>query len=156
MRDDVVRVDHKFNDKWAILGHYMHDNVTQGYAQPELGWCWCSYNTVTSTLSNPSNSRCHQAERQINPNLLVEASINYDGNIINIINSASWRSAVRLAEEPGELRSSRSAANSLPGMDGFGNPTAWPSRLGFRAVAQRRSRTMSRRWIFRTPWASTP
>ncbi|MGA2535643.1 MAG: carboxypeptidase-like regulatory domain-containing protein, partial [Terracidiphilus sp.] len=42
VRDDVVRVDHKWNDKWQILGHYMHDNVVQGYAQPELGWLWAS------------------------------------------------------------------------------------------------------------------
>ena len=25
VRDDVVRIDHKINDKWQILGHYMHD-----------------------------------------------------------------------------------------------------------------------------------
>ena len=38
VRDDIVRIDHKFNDKWAILGHYMHDTVTQGYgaAVPRL------------------------------------------------------------------------------------------------------------------------
>lgn len=87
--DTVVRIDHKFSDKWAILGHYMEDKVTQGYAQPELGWCWCVYNSVTSTLSNPSDSAAIKLSGTINPNLLVEASINYDGNVINILNSAS-------------------------------------------------------------------
>ena len=91
VRDDVVRIDHKFNDKWTILGHYMDDYVTQGYAQPELGWLWASYNTVTSTLSNPSNSAAIKLSGTINPNLLVEASINYDGNVINITNSSNWR-----------------------------------------------------------------
>jgi hypothetical protein len=38
VRDDIVRIDHKVNDKWAILGHYMHDSVTQGNASPMLGW----------------------------------------------------------------------------------------------------------------------
>ena len=89
VRDDIVRVDHKFNDKWAILGHYMHDNVSQGYGLPFLGWLWASYNTVTSNLSNPSNSAAIKISGTINPNLLVEASINYDGNIINITNSAN-------------------------------------------------------------------
>jgi hypothetical protein len=87
--DTVVRIDHKFNDKWAILGHYLEDKVTQGYAQPELGWCWCVYNTVTSTLENPSDSAAIKLSGTINPNLLLEASINYDGNVINIDNSAS-------------------------------------------------------------------
>ena len=85
--DTVVRIDHKFNDKWTVLGHYMEDKVTQGYAQPELGWLWASYNTVTSTLANPSDSAAIKLSGTINPNLLVEASINYDGNVINILDS---------------------------------------------------------------------
>jgi hypothetical protein len=89
VRDDIVRVDHKFNDKWAVLGHYMHDSVNQGYALPFLGWLWASFNTVTSTLSNPSNSAALKLTGQINPNLVVEASINYDGNIIDITNSGN-------------------------------------------------------------------
>jgi len=89
VNDYVVRIDHKFNDKWAILGHYMEDQVTQGYALPELGWLWASYNTLTSTLSNPSDSAAIKLSGTINPNLLVEASINYDGNVINITPSAN-------------------------------------------------------------------
>jgi hypothetical protein len=87
VRDDIVRVDHKFNDKWAILGHYMHDSVSQGYGVPFLGWLWASFNTVTSTLSNPSNSAAIKLSGTITPNLLLEASINYDGNVIDITNS---------------------------------------------------------------------
>src|SRR6185369_16000452 len=89
VRDDIVRVDHKFNDKWAILGHYMHDSVTQGNGLPFLGWLWTSFNTVTSTLSNPANSAAIKLSGTITPNLLVEASINYDGNIIDIVNSSN-------------------------------------------------------------------
>jgi hypothetical protein len=89
VRDDVVRVDHKWNDKWQILGHYMHDSVAQNYAVPDLGWLWASYNTITSNLLNPSNSAALKLSGTITPNLLLEASINYDGNIINITNSAN-------------------------------------------------------------------
>ncbi len=90
VRDDVLRVDHKITDKWQLMGHYMHDSVTQGYAQPMLGWAWpAQYNTITSTLSNPSNSAALKLSGTISPNLLVEASINYDGNIINIVDSAN-------------------------------------------------------------------
>ena len=87
VRDDVVRIDHKVNDKWAILGHYMQDTVTQGNASPFLGWLWASYNSITSTLSNPSDSAAIKLTGQINPNLVMEASINYDGNVIDIVNS---------------------------------------------------------------------
>jgi len=54
--DTVVRIDHNINDKWHLLGHYLHDGVTQAYASPMLGWSGASYTSITSTLSNPSNS----------------------------------------------------------------------------------------------------
>ncbi|WP_263358524.1 TonB-dependent receptor [Acidicapsa ligni] len=87
VREDVVRIDHSVNDKWKILGHYIHDSVTQGYPDATLGWNYESYNTVTSTLSNPSNSAAIKMTATVTPNLLVEASINYDGNTINITNA---------------------------------------------------------------------
>jgi len=87
VRDDVVRIDHRFNDKWQILGHYLSDTVSQGYAQPMLGWSGADYNTITSTLSNPSNGAVIKLTGTITPSLLVEAGFNYDGNVINITNS---------------------------------------------------------------------
>ena len=119
VRDDVVRVDHKWNDKWQILGHYMHDSVVQGYAQPELGWLWASYNTITSTLNNPSNSAALKLSGTINPNLLVEASINYDGNIINIVNSANGNKPSGWSVNP-VAPSFAITRKSLPGMGYLG------------------------------------
>jgi hypothetical protein len=84
VRDDVIRVDHNFSDKWAILGHYIGDKENVNEGGPELGWCWCSYNTLTSVLSSPSWSAAIKVSGTITPNLLVEASINYDGNQIDI------------------------------------------------------------------------
>ena len=118
VRDDVLRIDHKFSDKWTVLGHWMHDNVTQGYAQPELGWLWASYNTVTSTLSNPSKSAAIKLSGTINPNLLVEASMNYDGNVINILDSP-------LANLPSGWSQNtffKTGNPYLPGVTGFGGP----------------------------------
>ena len=85
--EEVARVDHKINDKWQLLAHYIHDSVTQGYPDADLGWNWESYNSVSSTLTNPSNSAVIKITGNITPNLLVEASMNYDGNIIGIVNA---------------------------------------------------------------------
>jgi hypothetical protein len=118
VRDDIVRIDHQISSKWQIMGHYEHNAVTQGNAQPMLGWLWASYNTVTSTLSNPANSAAIKLSGTINPNLLVEASMNYDGNVINITNSknsllpAGW--SVNGFFNNG--------SHSLPGVTGFGAP----------------------------------
>ncbi len=89
VREDLGRVDHKFNDKWQLMAHYIHDNVSQGNPLPFLGWLWASYNTITSTLSNPANSAALRLSGEITPNLLVEASMLYDGNIIDITNSSN-------------------------------------------------------------------
>jgi hypothetical protein len=87
VRDDVVRVDHRISDKFQILAHYMHDSVSQSFPSPMVGWSGGSYPTITSTLNNPSNSAAIKLTGTISPTLLVEASLNYDGNIIDIINS---------------------------------------------------------------------
>ena len=87
VRDDLVRIDHRITDKWQILGHYIHDSVTQTQNGPMLGWSGGSYNTITSTVNNPSNSAAIKLTANISPTLLAEASFNYDGNQIDIVNS---------------------------------------------------------------------
>jgi hypothetical protein len=89
VRDDVVRVDHRVNDKYQILAHYLHDSVSQAFPAPMVGWSTGSWPTITSTLNNPSNSGAVKLTATISPTLLVEASMNYDGNIIDIVNSPS-------------------------------------------------------------------
>ncbi|MGA8043691.1 MAG: TonB-dependent receptor, partial [Terracidiphilus sp.] len=119
VRDDIFRIDHKFNDKWAILGHFIHDSVTQGNASPMLGWLWASYNSITSTLSNPAYSAAIKLSGTINPNLLVEASMNYDGNIINIINSPSGNLPSGWAANP-MTPNFKVTKNSLPSIGYIG------------------------------------
>jgi Carboxypeptidase regulatory-like domain len=126
VRDDVVRIDHKVNDKWQILGHYMGDTVTQAYGQPFLGWLWASYNTVTSTLSNPSDSAAIKLSGTINPNLLVEGSINYDGNVIDITNSANSLKPTGW----GVQTFFNNGHKGLPGVTGFGNPYGTAEDMG--------------------------
>jgi Carboxypeptidase regulatory-like domain len=120
VRDDVVRIDHKFSDKWQVLGHYMADTVLQGYAKPELGWNGTSYNSITSTLANPADSAAVKLSGTIKPNLLVEASFNYDGNVINIVNSANAQLPSGWAKNP-VTASFAVTRNALPAVT-FGGP----------------------------------
>ncbi len=145
--DYILRVDHNINDKWHLLGHYMHDAVSQAYAQPMLGWSGASYNTITSTLANPSWSATVKLAGTITPNLLLEASFNYDGNIINIINS------------PNSLITSAVGQwTSISPTDSTAIPTCTWARLTTRrktpvrppGITQRR--TICRESISPTPW----
>ena len=89
MEDTVVRGDYNFNDKWALLVHYIGDHQNQNYGKPELGWCGCDYNTLTSILSSPAHSATAKLTGAIKPNLLLEVSMNYDGNGADIVPSAN-------------------------------------------------------------------
>ncbi|HEY5213318.1 MAG TPA: carboxypeptidase-like regulatory domain-containing protein, partial [Acidobacteriaceae bacterium] len=89
VEDTVVRGDYNFNDKWALLVHYIGDHQNQNYGNPELGWCGCNYNTLTSILSSPAHSATAKLTGVIRPNLLLEVSMNYDGNGADIKPSAN-------------------------------------------------------------------
>ena len=58
-------------------------------AGADLSWNWTTYNTITSVENNPSNSAAIKLSGELSPSLLLEASMNYDGNIINITNSTN-------------------------------------------------------------------
>jgi hypothetical protein len=124
VRDDIIRVDHNFNDKWAILGHYIGDTEAETFGGPELGWCWCSYNTLTSLLSSPSWSAAIKLSGTITPNLLVEASINYDGNQIDISPSTTPISSYLPSEWSVQpvVAAYTVTRKIWPGVQGFGGP----------------------------------
>jgi len=82
VREDIVRIDHNINDKWQLMGHYVHDAVNQTFATSM--WNSDTYPTVGSAFGNPSYSSVIKLTGAITPNLLNEVSMNYDGNIINI------------------------------------------------------------------------
>ncbi len=89
VEDTVIRGDYNINDKWALLVHYIGDHQNQTYGQPELGWCGCDYRTLQSILSSPAHSATAKLTGQLKPNLLLEASMNYDGNGADIVPSAN-------------------------------------------------------------------
>ena len=112
VRDDVLRLDHRVNDKWQVLGHYIHDSVSQGSGAPMIGWSGATWPTITSVFNNPSNSAALKVTGTLSSNLLLEASLNYDGNQISIINSALGNTPAGFSTHPFFANGS----TSVPGM----------------------------------------
>src|SRR6185437_2956823 len=48
VRDELFRIDHHVNDKWQLMGHFIHDAVSQNYAVDM--WGNNSYPTVGNTF----------------------------------------------------------------------------------------------------------
>ena len=83
LKEEIVRIDHNFNSKFSIFGHYVAEQVSQAYGISQ--WSGANVPTVGDTFGNPSYSGVIHATYAISPTLLNEAAFNYNGNRINII-----------------------------------------------------------------------
>ena len=82
VRDDIVRIDHAINSKFQLMGHYLHDAVTQSYFPPL--WGNSSYPTVGTAMTNPSYSATIKLTQTYSPSLLNETAFLYSGNKITL------------------------------------------------------------------------
>ena len=83
LKEEVVRIDHNFTSKFSVFGHFIAEQVSQGFAISQ--WSGANVPTVGDTFGNPSYSAVVHATYAISPNLLNETAFNYNGNRINIV-----------------------------------------------------------------------
>jgi hypothetical protein len=83
LKEEIVRVDHTFNSKFSIFGHWISEQISQGYGTSQ--WSGDNVPTVGDTFGNPSYSAVVHATSVVSPTLLNEIAFNYNGNRINII-----------------------------------------------------------------------
>ena len=82
VREEIVRIDHEFNSKNSIFGHWISEQVGQGFGTTI--WSGDNVPTIGSSFNNPSYSAVVHYTTIINPRLLNEVAFNYNGNRINI------------------------------------------------------------------------
>ena len=83
LTEEVVRIDHSFNSKLQIFGHFISEQVSQTFGVSQ--WSGANVPTVGDTFGNPSYSAVVHATYAISSNLLNETAMNYNGNRINIV-----------------------------------------------------------------------
>src|SRR5215469_14775361 len=83
LTEEVVRIDHNFNSKLTIFGHFIAEQVSQSFGVSQ--WSGANVPTVGDTFGNPSYSAVVHATYAISPSVLNETAINYNGNRINIV-----------------------------------------------------------------------
>jgi len=82
VREDVIRLDHNINSKYQLMGHYLHDAVSQNYFPPL--WGNSTYPTVGTAMQNPSWSSTIKLTQSFSPTLLNETSFLFSGNTIHL------------------------------------------------------------------------
>jgi len=83
LKEEIVRIDHNFSSKFSVFGHFVAEQITQGYATSQ--WSGDNLPTVGDTFGNPSYAAVVHTTYAINPSLINEVSFNYNGNRINIV-----------------------------------------------------------------------
>ena len=89
VREEIIRIDHHFNDKLSLWGHWVDEQISQTYGTS----LWSSDNvpTVGTTFGNPSYHGVIHFTDSVSPTLLNELAFNYNGNRINIVPWARTR-----------------------------------------------------------------
>ncbi|HYM05247.1 MAG TPA: carboxypeptidase-like regulatory domain-containing protein [Terriglobales bacterium] len=83
VREEIIRIDHQFSEKFWIFGHWVDEAISQAYGTSQ--WSGDNVPTASDIFGNPSYSGVIHATYSISPTLLNETSFNYNGNRINIV-----------------------------------------------------------------------
>ena len=83
LTEEIARIDHTFNSKFSIFGHWISEQVSQDFGTTM--WSGDNDPAISNTFGNPAYSAVVHATHVINPTLLNEIAFNYNGNRINIL-----------------------------------------------------------------------
>lgn len=89
VREDLVRIDHNINNNMQLMGHYLHDSVTQSFALPL--WSGDSFPTVGSQFTNPAWSVVVKLTQTLSPTLLNETAFNLNRNVLTIVPTGNYQ-----------------------------------------------------------------
>jgi hypothetical protein len=124
IREDIVRIDHSINNKYQLMGHYLHDAMTKSFFPPLWG-PGGDYPTVGTAMTNPSYTAAIRLTQTYSPNLLNETAFLYSGNKITLTPIAGAGNSFTLPS--GWTANSffpvaNNAGNDMPEIDLQGNP----------------------------------
>ncbi len=83
VREELLRIDHHFNDKLWAFGHWVDESILQTYGTTM--WSGDNVPTAANTFGNPSYSGVIHTVYTISRRFSTKSSFNYNGNRINIL-----------------------------------------------------------------------
>jgi hypothetical protein len=82
LREEIVRIDHRFSDKFSIFGHFIYENVDQRYGTTQ--WSGDNVPTIGTQFTNPGYHAVIHATYTVTPTLLNEIAYNQNGNTLTL------------------------------------------------------------------------
>ncbi len=111
-KEELVRIDHQFSDKFSIFGHWISDQAMQTFGTTM--WSGDNVPSVGNTFGNPSYSTTVHATYAIRPNLLNETAFSYDGNRIHIIPAGVFQQPSGFTEGSNRIFTGTNVDNRIP------------------------------------------
>ncbi|MGA8529514.1 MAG: TonB-dependent receptor [Acidobacteriaceae bacterium] len=123
VREDVVRIDHDITNKLHLMGHFIHDQMSQTY-YPDM-WSSDNYPTTGNVFGNPTWGSVIKLTQTISPTLLNETSLNVNGNSISITPAGIYSQPSGWSQA-GYFPAANNLENRMPSI-GLGGPvgTTW-------------------------------
>jgi Carboxypeptidase regulatory-like domain len=126
VREEIVRVDHQFTPRLAIFGHWISEQISQGYGTTQ----WSSDNvpSVSDTFNNPAYSAVVHLTQTLSSTLLNETAFAYDGNRIRITPQGLYSAPTGFANNrlfPGPNPQNRLPSIALAGSTGSNYTVNW-------------------------------
>ena len=98
VKEEIVRIDHQFNSKFSVYGHYLREQIAQNFGTSM--WSGDNVPTASNTFGNPSYSYVIHTTYVISPTLLNEVAFNANGNQIHHPAQQPDRASERIHLEP--------------------------------------------------------
>jgi len=136
VREELVRIDHHFNDKVSVFGHWAQDAVSQTTATTL--WSDDNVPSIGTVFNNPSKSGTIHLMHTISPTLMNEIAYNYGGNSILFTPSGIYKQPSGLSV-PGYLQTvgvpNENTLNRIPGVNLSGIATYDVSEVPWTNIA---------------------
>jgi len=78
LHEEIIRIDHNFSDKLALMAHFIDDMTNQSFATTL--WNATNVPTVGTKLHTPSYAGVIRLTDMISPSAVNEITLQYDGN----------------------------------------------------------------------------
>jgi hypothetical protein len=120
VREDVVRVDHDISEKYHLMGHWIHDQMSQTIFPSEWG-PGNNYPTAGTLFANPSWAAVIKLSQTLRPNLLNETALDVNGNTITWSPLGIYQQPSGWTGQPLTGFNGNSSLNELPALSFSGS-----------------------------------
>ena len=123
-REEILRVDHRFNDTLTLFGHYIREDFD--FQQPTPRFGPGTITTISGSITTPGTNAAIGLTKIFTSNLVNEMNLAYEGELISSVTTGPFHAPAGL----NTFRIYQPANDNVPGLNlaqGYGTLDAGPN-----------------------------